>query len=512
MTASTLTANQPSYPPSRKDNLYDNLVTSPTDTSDIQNEILLSRSPTKGKSPARSEPMFVVDFDKPLLDSPGGTYIYKEILALSPVGQEIHTKFNKDRYNSLPTSKPSLVTAISELPDRQPSISSKSSESGSSLAGKVLNLPAPTAENIRVLRDQARAHNDPEQLLAFALYLIDTVSQVTIDEQDTKKGVKTRERMVLEAQKIIKKLATQGLGIGKTAYPEAQFYLANCYGSGSIGLPVDYDKAFSLYLQASKQNHPAATYRTAVCYEIGAGTRRDYNHAMQFYRKAANLSYTIAMYKLGMILLKGHINQAKNPREGIFWLKRSAAAATEDTPHALHELGLVYEKDSSSTVIADKRYSFELFSKAAHLGYAPSQCKLGTCYEYGLLQCDVDASLSVLWYRKAADQGIPEAELAVSGWYLTGSEGVIEQSDHQAYLWARRAADKADPMGEFTIGYYTEIGIGINADVEEAKRWYMLAMSRGNQKAVDRLKELKRIAAGRSQVESSEEQKGCVIM
>ncbi|CAO3696075.1 unnamed protein product [Umbelopsis ramanniana] len=510
MTASTLTANQPCYPPYRKKKSYEDLVASPTDIVDVQSEKLLSRSPTKGKSPARSEPMFVIDFDKPFYDSP--TYIYKEILALPPVGQEFNAKISKDRFNSLPTSKPSLATAISELPDRQPSISSKSSESESSTAGKVLNLPAPTAENIRVLRDQARAQNDPERLLAFALYLIDTVSQITVDEQDTKQGAKTRERMVLEAQKIIKKLATQGLGIGKTAYPEAQFYLANCYGSGSIGLPVDYDKAFSLYLQASKQNHPAATYRTAVCYEIGAGTRRDYNHAMQFYRKAANLSYTVAMYKLGMILLKGHLNQAKNPREGIFWLKRSAAAATEDTPHALHELGLVYEKDISSTVIADERYSFELFSKAANLGYAPAQCKLGTCYEYGLLKCDVDASLSVLWYRKAADQGIAEAELAVSGWFLTGSEGVIDQSDHQAYLWARRAADKGDPMGEFTVGYYTEIGIGIDADVEEAKRWYMLAMSRGNQKAVDRLKELKRIAAGRSQVENSEEQKSCVIM
>ncbi|KAH8556975.1 HCP-like protein [Umbelopsis sp. PMI_123] len=376
-----------------------------------------------------------------------------------------------------------------------------------------LNLPAPTAENIRKLREQAKANHDPERQLAFALYLIDTVSQTTIEEQDPKQGAKARERMILEAQKIIKKLATQGLGIGKTAYPEAQFYLANCYGSGSIGLPVDYDRAFSLYLQASKQNHPAATYRTAVCYEIGAGTRRDYNHAMQFYRKAANLSYTIAMYKLGMILLKGHLNQTKNPREGIFWLKRSAAAATEDTPHAVHELGLIYEKDISSTVIADESYSFELFSKAAKLGYGPSQCKLGACYEYGLLGRDMDASLSVFWYRKAADQGLPEAELAVSGWYLTGSEGVIEQSDEQAYLWARRAADKGDSMGEFTVGYYTEIGIGINADVEEGKRWYMLAMSRGNPKAAERLKELKRIAAGRLQAENNEgAEKSCVIM
>lgn len=410
-------------------------------------------------------------------------------------------------------SRSTLSNATAGAPDRQASISSKSSESGSSIFARANTLPAPTAENMRKLREQAKANNDPERQLAFALYLLDAVSQINIDEADPKQGTKARERMILEAHKVLKKLATQGLGIGKTAYPEAQFYLANCYGSGSIGLAVDYDKAFSLYLQASKQNHPAATYRTAVCYEIGAGTRRDYNHAMQFYRKAANLSNTMAMYKLGMILFQGLLNQPKQPREGIFWLKRSAAAATEDTPHAVHELGLVYEKDSTSTVIADEQYSFNLFSQAAKLGYGPSQCKLGACYEYGLLGCDVNASQSIFWYSKAADQGISEAELAVSGWYLTGAEGVIQQSDGEAYRWARRAADKGDPAGEFTVGYFTEIGIGANPDMEEAKRWYMLAMSRGNTRAMERLKELERNAAARPQQESNDgKEKNCVVM
>jgi len=31
------------------------------------------------------------------------------------------------------------------------------------------------------------------------------------------------------------------------------------------------------------------------------------------------------MYKLGTILLNGSINQDKNPREGLTWLKRAAA-------------------------------------------------------------------------------------------------------------------------------------------------------------------------------------------
>lgn len=507
----------------KKPNGDDTNRSNTTKHTDTPNEDPSMRKVKKGKSLAALSNARPTTNDCEKSDNENSSdQFFGAAVNLSPEELPVHPQRARDENrlenentigSSSSASKSSLMFSIAELPDRQPSISSKSSESGSSIVGRAFNLPAPTAENIRKLREQARANNDPERQLAFAMYLIDSISQISIDENDPKPGTKARERMILEAEKVIKKLATQGLGIGKTAYPDAQFFLANCYGSGSIGLPVDYDKAFSLYLQASKQNHPAATYRTAVCYEIGAGTRRDYNHAMQFYRKAANLSYTMAMYKLGIILLKGHLNQSKQPREGIFWLKRSAAAATEETPHAVHELGLVYEKDNFSAIISDEKYSFALFSQAANLNYAPSQCKLGACYEYGLLGCEVDAALSIAWYRKAADQGLPEAELAVSGWYLTGSEGVIEQSDDQAYHWARRAADKGDAMGEFTVGYYTEIGIGTNADIEEGKRWYMLAMSRGNRRAVERLKELKRIAAGRSQTETSEKkEKSCVIM
>src|SRR5690606_20389679 len=105
---------------------------------------------------------------------------------------------------------------------------------------------------------------------------------------------------------------SQGMGLGRPAYPEAQFFLANCYGNGSLGLSIDVEKAFNLYLQASKQNHAAATYRAAVCYELGAGTKRDPNRAVQFYRKAAALGEKAAMYKLGVIQLNGMLNQQRN--------------------------------------------------------------------------------------------------------------------------------------------------------------------------------------------------------
>ncbi|KAF9920013.1 hypothetical protein FBU30_010270 [Linnemannia zychae] len=332
-------------------------------------------------------------------------------------------------------------------------------DSGSSVGN---GRPAPrkrplTIELLDEMRQRARTSNDPAAQLDYAKALIEAAVSFGNEDPDPKRQKKNKEALFMEGIKIIKRLATTGIGMGKPAYPDAQFFLANCYGNGSLGLQIDHDKAFNLYMQASKQNHPAATYRTAVCHELGAGTKRDHTRAVQFYRKAASLGDTAAMYKLGMIILKGLLGQQANPREAITWLKRAAANADEDNPHALHELGLCFEKSGIPTVIPDETYSRELFTQAAGYGYAPSQFKLGHCYEYGLLTCPVDPRRSIAWYTRAAEQGDAESELGLSGWYLTGSEGVLKQSDTEAYLWARKAADKGLARAEYAVGYYSEV-------------------------------------------------------
>lgn len=113
--------------------------------------------------------------------------------------------------------------------------------------------------------------------------------------------------------------------------------------------------------------------------------------------------------------------------------------------------------------------------KAADLGYKFSQFRLGSAYEYGLMGFPTDPRRSIAWYSRAAVQGEHQSELALSGWYLTGSEGVLEQSDTEAYLWARRAAQVGLAKAEYAMGHFTEIGIGAPANLEEAKKWYRRA-------------------------------------
>jgi len=315
--------------------------------------------------------------------------------------------------------------------------------------------PITTAE-LESLRNEAKASpNDQKMQLTLAKKLIEAANVLADDggRADVKTARKNRENFLAQSFKIVKRLATSS-----HPYPEAIFFYANCYGNGTLGLAVDHEKAFSLYQNAAKLNHPQSAYRTAVCCEIGNGTKKEPAKSVQWYRKAAALGDTGAMYKLGMILLRGLLGEKKNPREAVSWLKRSAEQADQEHPHALHELGMLYEKQdladsANGSIIHDDAYALELFTKAARLEYPPAQFRLGCCYEYGSLGCPIDARKSVSWYSRAAETGDAESELALGGWYLTGasnSEGVIlEQSDCEAFLWTRKAAEKGE-LGFFS--------------------------------------------------------------
>ncbi|ORX61341.1 HCP-like protein [Hesseltinella vesiculosa] len=303
-----------------------------------------------------------------------------------------------------------------------------------------------------------------------------------------------RQAMMRECLRMLKRLS-MGQGIGKGGDSEAQFMLANCFGMGLLGLAENHAKAFQWYVQASKQSHPEATYRTAVCHELGIGTRKDGNRAMMFYRKAAHLAHVGSMYKIGVILLRGYYNTAPSPREAISWLQRAANYPRDQVPYALHALAMIQltgEVGNSTSMIADPAYAMELLHQAAQDGYVPSQVQLGRCYEQGLW-VQMDDALSIYWYARAAELDNPEGCMALSGWYLTGStsKGVLQASDREAYLWARRAATTMAQATEkgtlakahFAVAVYTQRGIGVPKDLPKSIKWMRRAAFLGHESA-----------------------------
>ncbi|XJO72966.1 hypothetical protein BDV3_004020 [Batrachochytrium dendrobatidis] len=353
-------------------------------------------------------------------------------------------------------------------------------------------VSAPGNESLETMRQNAKRSKDPHTYLTFAKHLIKISEGLPqkLAHLSPKRIRKNQDVLNQEALKWLSESAKSSFG--KLGLPEALFILADCYGSGALGLAIDHDKAFSNYSQAAKQNHPAATYRVAVSFEVGAGTRRNTDRAIEYYRRAAKLGDTAAMFKLGMIQIYGTLGQQQNPREGVTLLKRAAEQADETSPNALHELAILYEGEIpgiTNVIIPDPAYSHELLTQSAKLGYAPSQYKLGLCHEYGNLGVPIDPRRSIAWYTKAAEQGDPDAELALSGWYLTGADGILKQSDQEAYLWARKAADKGLAKAEYAVGYFVEHGVGIRSDMDEARKWYMRSAGQGNKRAIQRLKD-----------------------
>lgn len=354
----------------------------------------------------------------------------------------------------------------------------RSSSSSHTRQVSISEGPITKADLEQARLDHEASRASPRLALRYAKKLVEA-SHVLASEGgrlDAKATQRNREKYLNDAYKRVKDLV-------RNAYPEAQFYMAECYGSGELGLEVDPKEAFALYQAAAKGGHAAASFRTAVSCEIGpeegGGTRRDYPKAVQWYRRAAALGDVAGMFKLGIILLRGLLGVPRNVGEAVTWLKRAAERADVDNPHALHELATLHEPTNADPqvrekILPDEAYALSLFKQAAELGFKRSQFRLGQAYEYGSLGLEIDNRASIAWYTKAAAQGDHQAELALSGWYLTGAEGMLEQSDMEAYLWARKAAQSEPPLAKamFAMGYFTEQGIGCPKSLEEAKRWY----------------------------------------
>lgn len=348
-------------------------------------------------------------------------------------------------------------------PVRQYDVSNSAPEP---LKDKRKSIPISAAE-LSSKRNEAQSQpRDQDTQLELARGLVraaDTLADGPSKERD-------RAQYLQEAQRIVKSLSSQH-------HRDAMFYHADTMGNGLLGIPHDAREAFSLYQAAAKGGHPIAAYRTAVCCEIGpeegGGTKKDFVKAVQWYKHAASLGDGPAMFKLGMINLRGLLDQARNIPEAVKYLKQAAEKADEDNPHALHELGILYENSENPGALPkDDTKALQLFTQGAKLGYRASQFKLGHAWEYGALGCPIDARNSIIWYTRAAAQQEHHSELALSGWYLTGAEGILEHNDTEAFLWARKAAGSGLPKALFALGYYTEVGIGCQRSLEEAKKWY----------------------------------------
>jgi TPR repeat protein len=181
----------------------------------------------------------------------------------------------------------------------------------------------------------------------------------------------------------------------------------------------------------------------------------------------------------------GQLGLSSSPEAALPLLQRAAVLATVEVPQAAYVFGLLLIGEFSPASVAPHLFAPLIppgsgreqearrhLERAAYLNFAPAQYKLGHAYEFAQPPFPFDPLLSVQYYSLASQQGDIEADMALSKWFLCGSEGAFDKDESLAFTFAEKAARKGLPSAEFAMGYYTEVGVGGPKDIEAARQWY----------------------------------------
>ena len=182
-------------------------------------------------------------------------------------------------------------------------------------------------------------------------------------------------------------------------------------------------------------NHVKSMYGIAHHYLNGNGVRKDLPSAAKWFRRAAELDFSPAQDKLGLMYEHG-IGVAKNFNEAAKW-----------------------------------------YLNAGVKGYAEAQYHLGVLYGNGQ-GFPIDYVESVKWLLKAAEQGQSDAQSTLAKIYMNGVEGVSKNMEDAAH-WFQKAADQGDAESQYNLGLLFEHGDGVLQDLEEAARYYSLSGGQG---------------------------------
>jgi TPR repeat protein len=117
----------------------------------------------------------------------------------------------------------------------------------------------------------------------------------------------------------------------------------------------------------------------------------------------------------------------------------------------------------------------ELQTKAA-LGFVKQELELAAAYFAGR-GVPKDLAQAAYWYRKAADQGNPAAQVYLGYLYAAGL-GVPQDTD-EAIRWYRRAASSNSPLAEVNLAAHYMRGDGVKQDTAEALRLLRSADEKG---------------------------------
>jgi TPR repeat protein len=215
---------------------------------------------------------------------------------------------------------------------------------------------------------------------------------------------------------------------------KAEYFLGKQYAKGN-GVPLDNAKAAEYFRKAAEQGLAAAQNDLGAYYARGLGVKRDFQEAAKWYTKAALQGDELAEYSLGRAYAEGR-GVDKDLRESTKWYRK---AAEQNQPDALVVMGDMYlfgDRGSSMKYAEALKY----YTNAVAHGQTICLNSLGICYENSP---DISDNMGL------------------------------------ALKCYRQAAAKNDGRAQANLGRFYQDGIGVQKDLVEAYKWFLLAQRNG---------------------------------
>jgi TPR repeat protein len=361
------------------------------------------------------------------------------------------------------------------------------------------NVPLSDDEKEEVLeraRPLVLKSSDPEMQLAWAqdaLSWVEVANQASTRQQSSEDEAsrsitpKVEHQLRVDALNIVCFLADQH-------HPKAEFMKGMWLEFGKFDYRVDKKEAFLAYRRAAERGYARAEYRIGMQYESSNNSVK----AIEHYQKGVAMKDSASNYRLGMMTLLGQHGTQQNYQRGVDLIRFAAETSDENAPQGAYVYGMLLARELPNINIPEQYLPYDFneaklfIEKAAYLGFAKAQLKMGQAYELCQLGCEFDPALSLHYNALAARQGEAEADMAISKWFLCGYEGIFEKNEELAFTYAKRAAQTKMATAEFALGYFYEIGMYVPIDLHESEIWYRKASEHGNTDALGRIDSIKK--------------------
>jgi TPR repeat protein len=170
------------------------------------------------------------------------------------------------------------------------------------------------------------------------------------------------------------------------------------------GIIVPQDKAagWELAIGAAQLGHPVAIARCRIKGMLTDNYTID--QAVKLMRKCFDLDHAIAQERCFCGFRNSHVQHLK------LIIHDCELSAKQNYPPAIFKLDLGI----------NKKNAFDLYNKAARLGYWKAVYAVGTCHEFGI-GTEINKSEAIRYYRIAANKNYSSALLALGLYYSSGT-------------------------------------------------------------------------------------------